>query len=125
MPPPITATAQIMCSFGTGPGVFQALPLTRVLIEGKPAATIQDNVMGVNILPFPTCLSPMNPSGMGKVPVPTPGPCVPQMVSPWIPVSPTKLIGGKPALIGGSTCVCSFGGIVQMTTPAAFKTQIS
>jgi len=124
MPPPFVATTQILCSFGTGPSVYNVLPTAKVMIENKPAATIMDNVPMMNIMPFPTCIAPTNPSGMAK-PVPAPGPCVPVILGPWTPSAPKTLIGNKPALVQGSTCVCTWGGIIQMVVPAAMKTMMS
>jgi len=40
----------------------------------------------------------------------------------WIPTAPQTTIGGKPALVAGSTCVCSFGGVITITMPGALRT---
>ena len=45
MPPPIVASAQLMCTFGAAPSVFVPTPSPKpVLIEGKPAGTIMDTL---------------------------------------------------------------------------------
>ncbi|HXW80261.1 MAG TPA: DUF4280 domain-containing protein, partial [Acidimicrobiales bacterium] len=62
MPPPYVASAQMLCSFGLAPAPLNVLPLRRVLIEGKPAATIEDMVPMVNIPPFGMCTSLSNPT---------------------------------------------------------------
>ena len=33
-----------------------------------------------------------------------------------------RLASGKPALVSGSTCVCSFGGVITITMPGAMRT---
>lgn len=123
MPPPVVASAQIMCSFGTGPGNLMVIPQgPPVLIENKPAATVNDNIPFVNIMPFPTCIAPTNPAGMAKVPVPTPAPCIPVTTSPWVPPSPTTKINGKPALCMGSTLMCTaWAGVITIINPGTTK----
>jgi hypothetical protein len=49
-------------------------------------------------------------------------PCVPAMTGPWMPGAPKTLIGGKPALVTGSTAMCAWGGVVTITAPGAVKT---
>jgi hypothetical protein len=49
-------------------------------------------------------------------------PCVPAIAGTWIPTAPRTTIGGKPALVSGSTCVCSFGGVITITMPGALRT---
>ena len=62
MPPNVTATAVMTCSFGVAPSALNVLPISRVFIEGKPAATIKDMVPFVNIPPFGMCMSLSNPT---------------------------------------------------------------
>ena len=93
-----------------------------VLIENKPAATVNDNIPFVNIMPFPTCIAPTNPAGMAKVPVPTPAPCIPVTTSPWVPPSPTTKINGKPALCMGATLMCTaWAGVITIINPGTTK----
>jgi hypothetical protein len=107
-----------MCSFGLAPAVIQIPPVTEVTIEGRPAATIMNSMMD-NIATFDMCSTLSNPevaaATAAKLGVMTPMPCVP-VLSPWIPVS-TTLIGGQPALVAGSTCLCAYGGVVEITFP--------
>ncbi|MDT5080786.1 MAG: hypothetical protein QOJ80_5423 [Mycobacterium sp.] len=125
MPPNVTATAQLLCSFGAAPAVLNVLPLARTMIEGKPAATIMDFAPFVNIPPFGMCMSPSNPTvaaaTAAALGVLTPMPCVP-VTTPWKPGAAKTMIGGKPALTLGSTCNCTWSGIIQITTPGAVKT---
>lgn len=122
MPPSVVMGAQIMCSFGTGPGSLIVVPQgPPVLLEGKPAATVMDHVPFVNIAPFPTCIAPSNPAGMAKVP-PTPGPCIPVTTAPWTPPSPTTKINGKPALCMGATLMCTaWGGVITIINAGTTK----
>ena len=54
----------------------------------------------------------------------TPGPCTPVTAAPWAPGSPTALVGGAPALNNSSKCLCSYGGVIQITVPGSAKTQV-
>jgi uncharacterized Zn-binding protein involved in type VI secretion len=89
----VTTGALLQCSFGLAPTTLNILPMSRVTIEGRPAAAIADMVPMVNIPPFGMC------SSIAKT-----------------------TIGGKPALVSGSTCVCSFGGVITITMPGALRT---
>jgi uncharacterized Zn-binding protein involved in type VI secretion len=127
--PQVTATAMLQCSFGVAPATLSVLPTSRVLVEGKPAATITDMVPIVNVPPFGMCTSLANPTvaaaTAAALGVLTPMPCVPAMSGPWAPGAPTTLIGGKPALATGSTAMCAWGGVVSITAPGAMKTIVS
>lgn len=123
MPPSVVMGAKIMCSFGTGPGTLIAIPKGQpVMMENKIAATVMDHLPFANILPFPTCIAPTNPAGMGKVPVPTPGPCIPVTTSPWVPPSPTTKINGNQALCMGATLQCvAWAGVITIIDPGTTK----
>jgi uncharacterized Zn-binding protein involved in type VI secretion len=116
--------AMVICSFGVAPASLEVLPASNVLIESKPAATISC-VAPVNIPTFGMCTSLANPTvataTAAALGVLTPMPCVPAL-TPWIPLSPTTLIGGEPALVSGSTCMCAFAGVVQITFPGTTQT---
>lgn len=117
----------MMCSFGMAPAVLNVLPVARVTVEGRPAATIMDNVPVANIPTFGMCASLANPTvataTTAALGILTPMPCVPVTVGPWVPGAPRTLLGGKPALVSGSTCTCAFGGVITFTMPGAVKTQ--
>ena len=75
-----------------------------------------------NIMPFGMCNNPANPAvaaataaAMGVL---TPMPCVPVTTAPWVPGSPTVLVGGKPALNNTSKLMCMYGGVIQIANPA-------
>jgi hypothetical protein len=126
MPQPVVAGAELTCTFGAAPTALVVLPQARVLIEGRPAATIMDHEPLVNIPTFGLCSSPANPAvaaataaAMG---VPTPAPCIPETVAPWLPGAPTVLIGASPALTNASVCLCAFGGSVAVAFGGAVRT---
>lgn len=123
-----TATAMMTCTFGMAPSTLNPLPTPRVMIGGKPAATIMDHAPMVNIPPFGMCTTPANPTvaaaTAAALGVLTPMPCIPVIPGPWIPMAPTKLIGGNPALVSGSMCNCVYGGVIQITFPGQVQTSI-
>lgn len=118
--------AMVQCSFGLAPSTLNVLPTRRVVIEGRPAATVTDFAMGVNLPPFGMCSSLANPTvaaaTAAALGVLTPMPCVPTVVAPWAPGAPKTMIGGLPALVSGSTCTCAYGGVIQMIMPGAVRT---
>jgi len=118
--PPVVSEAVCMCSFGLAPAVIQIPDETNVMVNGRPAATIT-NCLIDNILTFDMCSTLSNPevaaATAAKLGVMTPMPCVP-VLTPWIPMS-TTLIGGQPALVAGSTCLCAYGGVVEITVPGS------
>lgn len=124
--PAVTATATMMCSFGIAPSTLVVLPIPRVLIEGKPAATIADNIPMVNIPPFGMCTSLANPTvaaaTAAALGVLTPMPCIPAPAGPWLNGATTTLIGGKPGLTLGAQCQCAYGGVIQIINPGAVTT---
>ncbi|WP_372728287.1 DUF4280 domain-containing protein [Nocardioides sp.] len=125
----VATGAMAMCSFGAAPSSLAFLPTPRVMVEGKPAGTIMDFVPMVNVPPFGMCMSLANPTVAGATAaalgVLTPMPCVPVLPAPWKPGAPKTLIGGKPALVSGSTCQCAWGGVVTITYPGAVSTMSS
>lgn len=112
--------AQCMCTFGNAPSSLQVLPVNRTTTS-QPIANIMDNKPMVNILPFGMCMSPSNPqvaaATAAALGVLTPQPCVPAIVAPWTPGSPTVLVGGQPALNNTSKLMCSWGGVIQILMP--------
>jgi hypothetical protein len=129
VPPPYVSTAQMLCSFGISPSPLNVLPLRRVLIEGKPAATIEDMVPLVNIPPFGMCTSLSNPTvaaaTAAALGVLTPMPCVPVPTGPWEPPTANTLIGGTPAVCSGAVCNCAWGGIITVTFPGTVQTIVN
>jgi len=121
--------AVMQCTFGLAPSTLSPLPVSRVTIEGRPAATIIDIAPGVNIPPFGMCTSLSNPTvaaaTAAALGVLTPMPCLPVVPGPWKPGAPRTTLGGKPALVSGSTCNCAWGGLISLTMPGAVRTTAS
>lgn len=120
--------AMLQCSFGVAPSTLVVLPTNRVLVGGPPAANIMDHVPILNVPPFGMCQSPSNPTvaaataaAMGAL---TPMPCVPVTAAPWIVGAPTVLIGNMPALNDSSKLMCSWGGVISITSPGQATDQI-
>ncbi len=117
----VCSGAMMMCSFGVAPSALNVLPQNRTMGGGPPAATIMDHIPMANIPPFGMCTSIANPTvasataaAMGVL---TPMPCVPVIPAPWVPGSPTVLIGGMPALNNTSQCMCTWAGVITITAP--------
>ncbi len=118
--------AMLQCSFGVAPSTLAVLPTNRVM-TGTPTATIMDCSPMMNIPPFGMCSSPANPTvaaataaAMGVL---TPMPCIP-VTTPWVPGAPTVLIGSMPALDSSSKCMCSWGGVIQISYPGQVTTEV-
>jgi hypothetical protein len=123
--PAVTATATVMCSFGVAPSTLNVVPTSRVLVEGKPAATITDAAPLVNLPPFGMCTSLANPTvaaaTSAALGVLTPMPCVPA-TGAWLNGATSTLVGGRPGLTMGATCQCAWGGVIQILIPGAVRT---
>ena len=125
----IATGASAVCSFGTAPGTINATSQAACLVEGKPAATIQD-AQPANITPFGMCTSLLNPqvaaataAAMGVL---TPQPCMLVPAGTWTPMKPGVLPGGQPCLTRDSTLMCSNGGgMISITVPGQMKAVIS
>jgi hypothetical protein len=104
MPIQVVNGAQLVCTFGSAPSIFQVLPVHRVRCQNQWAANITDHVPLINILPFATCSALL-------------GPCVPATAMPWTPGAVTVPLDGQPALDNVSVCLCSVGGIVSVLNP--------
>lgn len=120
----VTSGASIQCSFGLAPSILTILPTSRVMSSNMPAASIMDQVPFVNIAPFAMCTSLANPTvaaataaALGAL---TPMPCTPVIPAPWVPGSPTVMVGNFPALTNTSMCNCAYAGVIQITSPGQF-----
>lgn len=127
MPMLMTTGAMMTCSFGAAPSTLNILPANRVMAGNLPAATIMDNVPGLNIPPFAMCSSMANPAvaaataaAFGAL---TPMPCMPVPAGPWIPGVPTTLIGNMPALNDTCKLMCAWAGVIQFTAPGQATVQ--
>ena len=115
------------CTFGMAPSTLVVTPEGKVTTS-MPIATIMDQVPMKNIMSFGMCTSMANPqvasATAAALGVLTPMPCVPVTTAPWAPGSPTVLIAGKPALNQSSKCMCSWGGVLSITSPGTMTIQI-
>ena len=115
------------CTFGMAPSTLVVTPEGKVTTS-MPIATIMDQVPMKNIMSFGMCTSMANPqvasATAAALGVLTPMPCVPVTSAPWAPGSPTVLIAGKPALNQSSKCMCSWGGVISITSPGTMTIQI-
>ncbi len=120
MPMHVCTSAQMMCTMGMAPSVFNATP-RMVLTNNLIAGNIMDNKPMVNIPPFGMCMSPANPSvasaTAAALGVLTPMPCTPNTAAPWAPGAPTVLVDQQPALDNVSQLVCNFGGVITFVSP--------
>jgi hypothetical protein len=114
--------AVLQCTFGAMPSSLVVVPKGMPVTAGGPlAATIMDNIPLTNIMPFGLCSSLANPTvasaTSAALGVLTPMPCVPVTPAPWTPGSPTVLINNFPALNNTSKCMCTWGGVISVTSP--------
>jgi hypothetical protein len=128
MPQQVVMTAQLMCSFGMAPSNLVVLPVNRTMVGNQIAANIMDYIPMVNIMPFGMCMSIANPvvasATTAALGVLTPMPCIPATASPWVPGSPTVLIGNQPALNNTSQCLCNWAGVITIADPGQMTTEI-
>ena len=61
--------ANALCTMGTAPAPLKVTSQSKVLLEGKPAATIQDSAPTSNVGPFGMCTSMANPA-VHRLPIP-------------------------------------------------------
>ncbi|HDX5345202.1 TPA: DUF4280 domain-containing protein [Citrobacter sedlakii] len=127
--PGVCNGATLQCSFGLAPSPLCVVPISRTLINSVPMANIMDNKSFVNILPFGMCSSMANPTvaaaTAAALGVLTPMPCIPVTIAPWMPGSPTILVGGMPALTAQSKLMCNWGGVIQIVFPGQVTTIVT
>lgn len=124
--PGVCTGALLQCSFGIAPGTLNVLPTSRTIVGNMPMANIMDNKPLVNIMPFGMCNSIANPTvaaaTAAALGVLTPMPCIPTTIAPWMPGSPTIMIGNAPALTMQSQLMCAWGGVIQIRYPGQATT---
>ena len=116
--------AMCKCSFGTTPSSLIVPPKFPILICGLPAATTVDFIPMLNIMPFGMCSTLSNPmvasATAAALGVLTPMPCIPVVVSPWIPTNPTIIMPTGPVVQSGNMCMCAYGGTISISSPGQF-----
>lgn len=120
--------ATLQCSFGAAPSTLVVLPINKVITSNMPAANIMDHKPMVNILPFGMCNSIANPmviaATAAALGVLTPMPCIPATPAPWMPGSPTVLLGNMPSLQNSSKLMCIWAGVINVAVPGQFTEMI-
>ena len=115
----VTSSAMISCTFGTNPCPLMASPGRKALLSGKPLLNISDFAPFTNVTSFGMCSSPSNPAVISATAaalgVPTPAPCIPALVGPWIPGKPDKMVEGMPALTNQCRNTCMWAGQISFT----------
>ena len=108
----------MLCSFGVAPASLVITQPT-VMASKLPAANIMDYIPITNIPPFGMCSSIANPTVASATAaasgVLTPMPCVPNVVAPWAPGSPTVMVRKMPALNNSSKAACLWGGVISIS----------
>lgn len=115
----VTTGATMTCSFGLTPCPLVVLPARTVMLSGRPKANIMDFAPITNIASFGMCSAPTNPTVIAATAaamgVFTPMPCIPAIVSPWIPGYPQVLVQGMPALTSDSRNMCMWLGVISFS----------
>lgn len=123
----VTGNAVLSCSFGAAPSTMMVLPTNKVMVD-MPAANIVDEIPLLNILPFGMCSSMANPmviaATAAALGVPTPMPCIPMTVAPWVAGAPTVLIGNMPALSSDSKLTCCWAGVISISFAGQVKVMV-
>ncbi|MGN6331219.1 MAG: DUF4280 domain-containing protein [Motilibacteraceae bacterium] len=126
--PPVDSGALLTCSFGMAPATLSVLPTHRVMVEGKPVATVADMIPLLNIPPFGMCQSLANPTvataTAAALGVLTPMPCVPAISGTWAPTAPRTMVGGQPVLASPSVCTCIWGGAITINFAGTTRTTV-
>ncbi|STB68039.1 Uncharacterised protein [Citrobacter freundii] len=127
--PAVCTGAMLHCSFGIAPATLNVLPTSRTIVNNLPMANIMDNKPFVNIQPFGMCNSIANPTvaaaTAAALGVLTPMPCIPATIAPWMPGSPTIIVGNAPALTAQSQLMCAWGGLIQINFPGQVTTIVA
>lgn len=120
----VCTSALMTCTFGVAPCPLVVNPSRTIMLQGKQRANIGDFVPLTNIASFGMCSAPTNPTviaataaAMGVL---TPMPCVPAIVSPWMPGKPDLLVQGMPALTKTSRNTCMWMGQISFTNNGQF-----
>jgi hypothetical protein len=114
--------AILRCSFGLIPmKVVLFIPRSRVMACKVPMGDITHQIPMASIPSFGMCRSMTNPmvialtaAAMG---VPTPAPCIPMTVAPWIVGNPKVLSSFLPSLKKDHKIFCAYGGCISAVIP--------
>lgn len=95
--------AKLSCTLGSSQTTLQVPIPHGAILKGQNEATIQDNKVGMNILPFGSCAKSSPPI-----------PCTPCFSMPWLLAKPMFKIKGQPGLTSNCILPCMCGGIVKI-----------
>jgi hypothetical protein len=113
--------AVLQCDFGMAPSALAVLPQNRTMVNEVNAANIGDHLPMANIQPFGMCMCPANPqvaaATAAALGVLTPQPCLPVTPAPWTTGSPTVALSELPLLNDSSMLMCTWGGMISITSP--------
>jgi hypothetical protein len=114
----VSTGAEVLCSFGTIPAVFDA---SGVEVSATTPAGVITDVTAANLPTFGMCSAPTNPAVVtaGGFPVP----CLP-VLTPWTPGAARVTINSVNALDDASQCTCSWAGIVTVSSPGQLRVTI-
>lgn len=113
MPELVFMGAMLKCSEGAAPTPLIVTANQIVNGNGLLAATVQDHVPGVNVIPFGAC-------GKLKPPV-----CAPALAEPWDRGSEIFEIAGSKALTKECKLKCAVGGEITIISPAPGQPTVS
>jgi hypothetical protein len=107
----VSTGAEVECTFGAAPAVFSAL--SENVAATTPAGVITD-VEPESIESFGMCSAPTNPEVIAAQGSPVP--CVP-VLTPWTPGAAGVTINGVAALDNASECMCTWAGVITVSSP--------
>jgi hypothetical protein len=113
----------VTCSFAMPPVPMPltAIPTGPPVQAGTPAATVMDHLPMANIPSFGMCGTMSNPAvaaaTAAKLGVFSPAPCVPVIPAPWAPGATQVTINNAPALHAACQAMCTWGGVITVTSP--------
>lgn len=124
----VSMGASLKCSFGTAPSSMIVLPINKTTSTFMPCATVADIIPFANILPFAMCQSLANPTvasaTAAALGVLTPMPCIPVISAPWSPGSANTTLVNQKALTDNSTCNCTWGGVIEVSSSGQTKIEV-
>jgi Domain of unknown function (DUF4280) len=112
----VSTGAEVLCTFGVAPAVFTASGME---VDATAPAGVITDVTVANIPTFGMCTAPTNPAVLAAL---GPAPCLP-VLSPWTPGSARVTINGVNALDDASQCMCTWAGVVTVSSPG--QTQVT
>jgi hypothetical protein len=118
----VVSGALLRCSMGSATSTLLVPGAGGPIAGGLPIATTADNKAIQNIRPFGLCSSPANPGAGPNKPPPL---CIPVIVTPWIPGSPTVRASNVPVLNQTCQCHCQWTGVISILTPGQQGTTVS